>query len=159
LIVVGIDPGLDGAVAVLVDGRLDLVNDTPVIKVLSRRQYDVREMWAKLFNITLRQEGRVYAGIERQRPMPQQGVTSTFNIGHGYGLWTGLVTAFGWPYEIVEASRWKSALLDGMPKEKGSSVIVAKRLFPDSEKILGRKKDHNRADAILIAEYMRRRVA
>ena len=88
--------------------------------------------------------------------MPEQGVTSTFSMGHGLGLWEGILSALGVPYQMVTPQAWKKAMMAGQEKEKDASRQVAMRLFPSTIPKLSLKKHHGRSDALLIAEYLRR---
>jgi len=86
--------------------------------------------------------------------MPKQGVASSFSFGRGLGLWEGLLTGLDLPYQKVTPQRWQGLLLAGQPKGKGSSIVVAKGLFPSVR--MDRVKDHGLADALLLSEYARR---
>ncbi|MCK5644169.1 MAG: hypothetical protein KAJ19_25445 [Gammaproteobacteria bacterium] len=151
---IGIDPGVTGAIAVIPADNVTRVWDTPTTRVKGKRCYDIPGMHTLLcraLTVTGRGEGVIVA-LEQQQAFPGQGRTSMFKIGHGFGLWEGLLVAVCMPYEIVRPQRWKKALLDGLPsKDKGSSRIVAARLFPDVD--LGNRKDQGRADALLLAEF------
>ena len=68
----------------------------------------------------------------------------------------GVCAALGLPCEDVTPVRWKKTLMDGMAKEKEASVAKALQLWPQVGHLLKRRKDHNRADAMLLAEYGRR---
>ena len=150
--IIGIDPGLTGAVAVLPEGRFF---DTPVAQVKKggKKVYLVADM-VSILGIVDRQNAHVY--IEDVHAMPGQGVSSSFSFGRGFGLWEGIVAALGIPYTLVSPVRWKRAMMDGMGKEKGASRVRAGQLFPHLANQLTRVKDHGRADALLIAEYGRR---
>ena len=149
--IVGIDPGLAGAVAVLdANGTLDALADTPtlVLKVQrgTRQVYDVPGMAALL---------RPYAGlhvhvcVEESQPMPGQGSRSMFTTGYGYGLWLGILASLALPYTSVRPSVWKRALALG--KDKETSRLRAMQLFPGAD--LRLKKHHGRAEALLLAYY------
>jgi hypothetical protein len=159
VVVIGIDPGLRGALARLY-GPEARVERTPTVKVGKRTMYDPRQMARLLASLLPIMGEPVHFAIERQGAMPKQGVSSTFKIGEGFGLWVGMVAYSGHPYEIVEPRRWKAAMLDGLPhagKEgKGAAILQANRLFPHVELIYA--KDHDKAEALLIAEYARRRL-
>lgn len=178
MIFVGIDPGLDGAIAVILpDGKLHF-EDTPTLMVTGgrkqKREYNIQAM-ANLLNplqqryasVTADPTGQVMVGLESVHAMPigwkdadgrerGQGVTSMFSMGHGFGLWKGILAAFQIPYELVPPQRWKKHLMNGQGHDKDASRGVAMRLYPQSAQHLTRKKDHGRADALLIAEYVRR---
>lgn len=148
-LILGIDPGHTGAVALIdSEGNLLEIWDTPLIG----KEYDIRGMG----NI-LRDNLPHGCAIELQHAMPRQGVTSTFTTGYGYGLWTAFLYAYGIKHDVVRAQDWKKAL--GIPagSDKSESVAAAQRLFPSGE-FTGPKggiKD-GRADAALIAEWRRR---
>jgi crossover junction endodeoxyribonuclease RuvC len=93
-------------------------------------------------------------GLEKVHAMPKQGVTSMWSMGRGTGIWEGILYALRLRFVMIPPQRWKKVLLDGMPKDKGASIVVVKRLFPEVNLFL--KKHHNKADALLIAEYLRR---
>jgi crossover junction endodeoxyribonuclease RuvC len=163
-IFIGIDPGLDGAAAALdQSGKILFCEDTPTITVRSsgknRRKYLVAKMAEVLRPERLLSIGEVVVGIEAVHAMPQQGVTSMFNMGYGLGLWIGIVTADGLSLEMVPPQSWKKAMRVSGP-DKGASIVRALELFPtQTPALLSRKKDHGRADALLIAEYLRRRAS
>lgn len=158
--VIGIDPGLSGAVAVLQDGDTYIgphrkyVIDTPVLNVEGKRKYNANEMAHILCPFT--QESDVLVVLESVHSMPKQGVASSFNFGEGLGLWKGIIAAYGLPLELPSPQRWKKALLADQGKEKDASRFKAIQLFPDLAGQLSRKKDDGRAEALLLAEYGRR---
>lgn len=155
---IGIDPGLTGAVAVIRgDGLFLAVHDTPVLEVVKNKKtrHDPdRVAMANLLAAIEHQYSPVFAAIEKVNAMPEQGVTSVFSFGMGYGIWLGILASFGIPTDLVHPTRWKKTLMDGMGKEKDASRQRAKELFPAADLTL--KKHHGRADALLIAEYRRR---
>lgn len=160
MIVLGIDPGLDGAVAVINHGyplmTATQVLDTPTAKDGKHRVYLPTEMKAILVNVVGGKTCCVF--IERVHAMPKQGVSSSFNFGVGYGLWQGLVAGLGLPVEFVTPQAWQKEMLAGMQGGKDASRIRAQQLFPEIHEQFSRKKDDGRADAILIAEFGRRRL-
>lgn len=94
-------------------------------------------------------------GIEKVGAMPKQGVSSTFIFGQNFGAWLGALAALQVPHIIVTPSKWQKSLLDSTPGDsKQRSLSMARRLFPGVE--LSRKKDHGRADALLLALYAAR---
>ena len=155
---IGIDPGLDGAVAALPVG---VIRDTPTVVVAgkgNKRTYLVPMMVQQLRALAYEanDNGEVHVVLERIHAMPGQGVRSMFSMGHGLGLWEGILTALEIPFEFVTPQRWKKAMMDGTGKDKNASRVKAAQLFPDMAEHLTRKKDHGRADALLLAEYGRR---
>lgn len=153
---IGIDPGLSGAVSVLSDdGSVELVADTPTLEVKSKsktqREYQIPEMHKVLKQYA--ENSR--AVLEDIHALPGEAIRSAFSIGKGVGIWQGLLVANGIPYEMVTPQRWKPTMLEGMGHDKDASRYRAQQLFPGAE--LSRKKDHGRADALLMAEFNRRR--
>ncbi len=156
---IGIDPGVTGAFAAI-RGSSCKFYDMPTIEVATgkkrRNDYDVQGV-ISILNEASRNAITVTVAIERQQAMPDQGVSSTFKTGLGFGILIGVLSALELPFELVAPVSWKKALMADMPKDKGASIVKAKQLFPWLAGDLSRKKDHARADALLIAEYARRR--
>lgn len=144
MIYIGIDPGKSGALAVISDdGSVSVVPfDTETYKATLRYA-----------------PGPTRAVLEHVTAMPGQGVTSMFNFGQNFGYIRGLLEANGIPYELVRPQKWKKEF--SITGDKNSSIEVCKRLFPGvslkrTEKC--RKDDNNIAEALLMAEYARRRL-
>ncbi len=156
--ILGIDPGLDGA-CVLLAGHDPHFFDTPTLNVgkgkVVRRVYAEQEM-ARLVRGVVAECGSVHAVLEQVHSMPGQGVRSMFTMGTGYGLWLGILSALEVPFLVVTPQRWKALLMDGQGKEKDASRARAIQLFPSASEWLSRKKDVDRADALLIAAYGQR---
>jgi len=89
--------------------------------------------------------------LEQVHAMPKQGVTSSFHFGQGYGALQGIVGAFGLPVTLVRPQLWKKAL--GLNSEADKSLALARELYPAAANHLKRKRDHNRAEALLLAHY------
>lgn len=157
--VLGIDPGLDGAAVLLAGDEPPHFFDTPTLNVgrgkAVRRVYAETEMARTIRDIAAETPG-LFAFLEQVHSMPGQGVRSMFTMGTGYGLWLGILSALQIPFAVVTPQRWKGALMDGQGKEKDASRARAMQLFPTASASLARKKDVDRADALLIAEYGRR---
>jgi crossover junction endodeoxyribonuclease RuvC len=153
--IIGIDPGLDGAVAIIEPSEF-MVWDTPTLTVKgakgNRREYALVQMadWLRPW------AGTSVAFIENVHAMPGQGVRSMFTMGYGVGAWHAILATLGIIYTTVTPQRWKGVLLDGMGKDKDAGRLRAMQLFPSKSHLFDRKKDDGRADAILIAEYGRR---
>lgn len=144
MIYIGIDPGKSGALAVISDdGSVSVVPFDP-----------------DTYQATLRYApGPTRAVLEHVTAMPKQGVTSMFNFGQNFGYIKGLLEAFEIPYELVRPQKWKKEF--GITGDKNSSIEVCKRLFPSvplrrTERC--RKDDDGMAEALLMAEYARRRL-
>jgi len=160
MIYIGIDPGLAGAVAMIDDANCVQLFDSPAwtvqVKKDIRHDYNVNGMAEIITSAILRVENRkqIIAGVESVHSFPDQGVASSFKFGVGLGIWQGILAALGITYQMIPPQRWKKSLMDGYGKEKDASMIVAQRLFPTADITL--RKHHGRADALLIAEYMKR---
>jgi crossover junction endodeoxyribonuclease RuvC len=144
MLVLGIDPGsVSGAYAVL-DSRRDTVihcDDLPVIE---------KQVNAVEFAKILRQIKPDQAVIELVGSMPKQGISSTFRFGVAIGLVRGVVATLQVPLHQVTPTKWKRAFSLGSDGEE--SRALASRLYPGLNG-LSRKKDHNRAEAILLARW------
>ena len=161
---IGIDPGLDGGVALLgggEDGELVHTWITPTLPHPSgkghRREYDVPAM-RRLLGATVD-----LAVIESAQARPGQGVSSMFSIGKGFGLWLGLLAGLGIPYDIVHPRRWSGAMLADVAKgdTEAAAAVVATRLFPALDLRASprcRKLHSGMVDALLIAEWKRRQL-
>lgn len=155
--VIGIDPGLSGALAVVnMDGAPDVlaVFDLPVVARATGKgnQLDAHGLCRIVLEV-IRDHGRVgHAYVEAQRPMAKQGVTSMFSLGRTIGAIEGVIAACGLPMTLVEPQRWKRAA--GLIKvDKDQSRTRALQVFPSQAGNLVRVKDHGRAEAMLIAWY------
>lgn len=142
-VAIGIDPGLDGGLAVLANDTRPVLSVTPVLNTRrpgktaggnkrSKRVYDLHAMRELLDMWTFADAGDVLVVIESQRPMPRQGVTSMFSVGYGYGLWLGLLVGLAIPHRPVDPRIWQRALclgIGGDPKESARRLVEAR--FPD----------------------------
>ena len=158
---IGIDPGLSGAVAVLArdehDFKLASSVSTPTLSIMkgksTKRDYQIaamRELLLSAQSYLL----PCHAILEKVHAMPGNGATSMFSFGRGLGVWEGLLTALEIPYTLVAPQTWQKAMLGDMTKDKEASRLRAQQLFPTLD--LSKKSDHGRADALLLAEYGRR---
>lgn len=92
-----------------------------------------------------------HAFIERAQAMPDQGSSSGFNYGRAVGYLEACVVGCQIPLHIIEARAWKKRF--GLSRDKEESRQAALRLFPEAAAALARAKDHNRAEAALIAAH------
>lgn len=164
VIYIGIDPGLYGAVAALdADGRVLSLQDTPVLAVKKgqkTRHVYVESQMAALISALCQQHANyptTCVALENVHAMPGQGVVSMFGLGVGLGIWRGIIAARRLRVTLVEPAVWKRAMGVAAGADKGASVVRALQLFPSAAGQLDRKKDHGRADALLLAEYLRQR--
>ena len=150
--VLGIDPGLSGALAFLGDGEAVLYDMPVQNKGKGGHEIDMPALVALLRDLA---PGIVV--IERQQTRTRDGKVQAFTTGLGFGALRMACVALGLPHELPTPQAWKKAMLAGeTPDEnpKVTSLRVARRLFPLAD--LGPKKDAGRAEALLIAEYGRR---
>lgn len=145
----GIDPGLDGAIALIDTDRMKLgIQDMPTneIKVgrsMKRRISALGLAWA------LRDLEADHVFIEKVGAMPGQGVTSMFSFGYSAGMIEGIVAAINKPYSYLTPQQWQQiARVSG---GKDGSREKASRLFPCDADLFMRKKDNGRSDAVCIA--------
>ena len=151
--IIGIDPGLTGAVAMIDRGGVAYMWDTPTIVVKKGKKTKTEYLPAQMVAIlTDAPTGPVHVYIEKVGAMPGQGVTSMFNFGKGFGLWLGILAGLKLPHTLVTPQAWKKELMQGMA-DKDAARIRAQELFPCCVDQLSRKKDHGRAEALLIAFY------
>jgi crossover junction endodeoxyribonuclease RuvC len=155
--IVGLDPGaVSGAYAVLSDaGALIEVDDLPQIASGKLRWIDAPVLLSRL--IELKAGGPMLAMVERQGARPGQGLSSTFTSATAFGSLLATLQVAGCSIELVTAASWKAAL-GGLNQDKSASLDRARLLFPGAS--LDRKKDHGRAEALLIGYYaLNRRAA
>jgi crossover junction endodeoxyribonuclease RuvC len=159
---IGIDPGLDGAVAAIDDSRVVGIWDAPTVTVKksgkgSKRMYVPAQMSRILSSLACSPGvDRAVIGLELVRSRPGQGVTSMFSMGHGVGLWEGIIAALGIESVQLTPQKWKKAMLGGLGGEdKNASIVQALRLHPSAAEYLTLKKHDGRAEALLMATYVR----
>ena len=148
---IGIDPGVSGAIALY--GESIVLTDMPtVVKTSGKgRQVDGVSL-GNLMSTYLSLGLDLHAYLELVGPMPGQGVTSMFSMGKSCGIAEGVVSALRIPFTMVSPQRWKRrAGLIGGDKEASRSRAI--QLFPDAAPHLTRKRDHARAEALLIAHF------
>jgi Holliday junction resolvasome RuvABC endonuclease subunit len=152
--VLGVDPGVAGAAAVIeivdgVDGtapKLIDVIDIPILGVAAKTRIDAIGLrtWIETYSPD-------FAGIERAGSMPRQGVASAFKYGRAAGTIEAVVACCKVPSVLIEPSKWKRAL--HLNSEKEASRQLAIQLFPHAHDRLNLKRHHQRAEAMLIALF------
>lgn len=156
---VGIDPDLSGAIAVLksrdnctVAEVIDVPCITVAVNKRMRRRHDYQSIAAIVKQLQA-PEGSI-AYVERAMPFPKDGKQGWYLTGYGYGVWLGILAAAGFTVIPVQAKVWKTAMgLCGKEFTKDDSRAVASSMFPVLSAQLRRKKDHGRAEALLIAAF------
>lgn len=157
--VIGIDPGLGGAVAWI--GKTVFVLPMPVIGTSTKRGHrtiDGAEL-GRVFDSLKREDPCPAVYVEKAHAMPKQGIASAFNYGVGYGIVLGVIASKAMPGYLVTPQRWKARMLADLDRSnKDASIIVARQRFPSMTFMRSPKSrvpDHGMAEAMLIAEYGR----
>jgi crossover junction endodeoxyribonuclease RuvC len=148
--VLGIDVGLNGAVALVEDGKLLEVHDMPTV-TLERNNKSKRMVNAQALHLIIRNAKADAAYLERLNAMPGQGVTSMFSMGQSLGVVLGILAACEVPTTTIPPRTWQKAL--DVPQGKDGSRYRAAQLFPEEAGMFSRVKDDGRSDATLIAVY------
>jgi len=143
---VGIDPGLSGAIALIDDDGGILLFDIPTYQEKKKHWIHLKDLYKVLYDLR-RKSDRVV--IEKVHSMPNQGVSSVFKFGKGYGILLGMCTALGYDICLVPPNLWKKHF--GLGRDKKQSVSLANELYNVTIKA---SKD-GRAEALLIARYGR----
>ena len=155
MLIIGIDPGLSGSICFLIDGKILDVIEMPTMTEGKKNKRQVNG--SQVFNeITKRtkeyQKNQIRVVIEQVSAMPGQGVTSMFNFGQSFGVLKGVCTAMQLPMYFVRPAKWKK-YFNLINSEKDASRTRAIEIFPSFSSSLSKKKDSNKADAILIASF------
>lgn len=151
--ILGIDPGLDGAIACYdLRAQALFMKDMPTISIKGRKK-TTRTLDLSLLLCELRgyHAPIEHAYVELVHAMPKQGVTSSFNFGFGYGALLACLTAAGIPFTQVTPQRWKARL--AVPADKDAARLRASQLMPKHAHLWPLKKHDGRAEAALIALY------
>ena len=153
--IIGIDPGISGAISFFEDGKILDVIDMPSMAEGQTNKKQVTG--AQIYNeikkrIKIVQKGKVCVVIEQVSAMPGQGVTSMFNFGQSFGVIKGICAAMQLPMYLVRPAKWKK-YFNLLKTEKEASRTKAIEIFPQISHMLSKKKDVNKADAILIASF------
>jgi crossover junction endodeoxyribonuclease RuvC len=154
--ILGVDPGIHGALALLYSDENELrvidTIDIPAIGTKAKERVNAHAVQEWILR-----HGPQFAFIERGQAMPRQGASSGYKFGRSVGALEATIALCNVPLEIVEPSMWKRALrLPGRDKEQARQKALA--IFPQAAALLARKKDHQRAEAMLIALYGARTV-
>ncbi len=155
MLIIGIDPGISGAICFLQNGKILDVIEMPTMIEGKKNKKQVNgsqiynEICKKIDKIE-KQEIRIV--IEHVSAMPGQGVTSMFNFGQSFGILKGISSAMQLPMYFVRPAKWKK-YFNLINSEKDASRTRAIEIFPYFSSKLSKKKDSNKADAILIASF------
>ena len=155
MLIIGIDPGITGAICFFEDGEIKDVIDMPTMASGNKNKKQING--SQIFNeISLRTQNyksrNINVVVEQVSAMPGQGVTSMFNFGQSFGILKGVCSAMQLPMYFVRPVKWKK-YFNLINSEKDASRTKAIEIFPYFSPNLAKKKDSNKADAILIASY------
>ena len=151
--ILGIDPGLSGAIAILEKKKVLNLFDMPVMAEGKKNKKQLNS--AQLVNIIRENsigDKEIAVVVEQVNAMPGQGVTSMFNFGQTFGAIKGVCAALNLPIFFVRPSRWKK-YFELINSSKDSSRTKVIEMYPSLSSQLAKKKDVNKSDAILIARY------
>ena len=155
MLIIGIDPGISGSICFFEDGKILDVLEMPTMIDGKKNKKQVNG--AQIYNeistkIRAIEKQNLRVIIEQVSAMPGQGVTSMFNFGQSFGILKGICSAMQLPMYFIRPAKWKKYF--GLIKsEKDASRTKAIEMFPYFSSQLSKKKDSNKADAILIASF------
>ena len=155
MLIIGIDPGISGSICFFQDGKIVDVVEMPTMTEGKKNKKQVNG--SQIFNeisekIKKLDKKEIKVVIEQVSAMPGQGVTSMFNFGQSFGILKGICSAMQLPMYFVRPAKWKK-YFNLINSEKDASRTRAIEIFPYFSGQLSRKKDSNKADAILIASF------
>ena len=151
--IIGIDPGLTGAIAVLNNNKIEEIFDMPVMAEgkKNKRQLNSAQLVKLLQNIIKGNEDIIVV-VEQVNAMPGQGVTSMFNFGQTFGAIKGICAALQLPIFFVRPAKWKKHF-ELINSSKDASRTKTIEMYPQFSDKLSKKKDVNKSNAILIARF------
>ena len=155
MLIIGIDPGISGPICFLKNGVIKDVVEMPTMTEGKKNKKQVNG--SQVFNEILERTNKIDKKsikivIEQVSAMPGQGVTSMFNFGQSFGILKGICSAMQLPMYFVRPAKWKK-YFNLINSEKDASRTKAIEIFPYFSTQLSKKKDSNKADAILIASF------
>ena len=153
MIIFGIDPGVSGAISILENKKIVDIFDMPTMIDGKKNKKQVNG--AQVTNIIkdqLNKNNEVVVVVEHVNAMPGQGVTSMFNFGQSFGVIKGIVSALSLPIYFVRPTKWKKHF-NLIKTNKDASRTKVIEIYPEISSRISRKKDSNKADAILIARH------
>ena len=155
MLIIGIDPGISGAICFFKNGEVKEILDMPTMAEGKKNKRQINgpqiynEISKRIINISKKE---VVVVIEQVAAMPGQGVTSMFNFGQSFGVLKGICSAMQLSMHFVRPAKWKK-YFNLIKTEKDASRTKVIEIFPYISSQLSRKKDSNKADAILIASF------
>ncbi len=155
MLVIGIDPGISGSICFFEDGKILDVIEMPTMTdgKKNKKQVNGSQIYNEILKVITKAENKnVRVVIEQVSAMPGQGVTSMFNFGQSFGILKGICSAMQLPMFFVRPAKWKK-YFNLINSEKDASRTRAIEIFPYFSSQLSKKKDSNKADAILLASF------
>ena len=153
MIIIGIDPGVSGAISILENKKVIEIFDMPTMIDGKKNKKQVNgSQVTNIIKNNIIENKEVVVVVEHVNAMPGQGVTSMFNFGQSFGVIKGICSALRLPIYFVRPTKWKK-YFNLIKTNKDASRTKVIEVYPDISSKLSRKKDSNRADAILIARY------
>ena len=155
MLIIGIDPGISGSICFFQDGKIIDVVEMPTMAEGKKNKKQVKGSQILneiLVRIKKLDKNDIKVDIEQVSAMPGQGVTSMFNFGQSFGILKGICSAMQLPMYFVRPAKWKK-YFNLINSEKDASRTKAIEIFPYFSSHLSKKKDSNKADAILIASF------
>ena len=155
MLIIGIDPGITGSICFFEEGKIIDVVEMPNMAEgkKNKRQVNGAQIYHEISKRIKNLEKKdIKVVIEQVAAMPGQGVTSMFNFGQSFGVLKGICAAMQIPMYFVRPAKWKK-YFNLINSEKDASRTKAIEIFPHFSTQLSRKKDSNKADAILISSF------
>ncbi len=155
MLIIGIDPGISGSICFFEDGKiLDVIEMPTMIEgKKNKKQVNGSQLYNEILKrIEKGKKNEVRVIVEQVSAMPGQGVTSMFNFGQSFGILKGICSAMQLPIYFIRPAKWKK-YFNLINSEKDASRTRAIEIFPYFSSKLTKKKDANKADAILISSF------
>ena len=156
MLIFGIDTGISGAISIFKNNKFVEVLDMPTMIDGKKNKRQVNgAQFAHIIKVYSNgYDGEMSVIVEQVNAMPGQGVTSMFNFGQSFGVIKGVCSALNIPIYFVRPLKWKK-YFDLVKTNKDASRTKAIQIYPHISDKISRKKDSNKADAILIASYFK----
>ena len=155
MLIIGIDPGISGSICFFEDGKVIDIIEMPSMAEgkKNKKQVNGSQIYNEINSrIKKLNKQEIKVVIEQVSAMPGQGVTSMFNFGQSFGVLKGICSAMQLPMYFVRPVKWKK-YFNLINSEKDASRTKAIQIFPYISSQLSKKKDSNKADAILLASF------
>ena len=153
MIIIGIDPGVSGAISVLENKKvIDIFEMPTMIDGKKNKKQGNGSQITNIIKEEINKKKEIIVVVEHVNAMPGQGVTSMFNFGQSFGGIKGICSALSLPIYFVRPTKWKK-YFNLIKTNKDASRTKVIQIYPEISGKISRKKDSNKADAILIARY------